>query len=293
MHISVLPAEVISALKIKPGKWYLDGTFGRGGHTRDILSKGGNVIAFDLDPDAIAYGKSEFVSEIEAGKLILIQSNFANLSRELFGMGRENHSLSGALFDLGMSSNQLEESGRGFTFQKDEPLDMRMSPELGVTAADLVNALPEKHLKNLLWENAQESFASAIARAIVSQRQKQPLRTTKELAELVTKVKRGRAGSHLNPATKTFQALRIAVNMELDNLTVMLDQVRNWLSPGGRLVVISFHEGEDRIVKQRFKSWEEMGRGISITKKPMEPSLEELEKNQRSRSAKMRIIEML
>lgn len=293
MHISVLKQETLEGLRIQPGGWYLDGTFGRGGHTRAILEAGGKVIAFDVDPDAIAYGQQEFANEIKRGDLILVESNFANLSRELFGMGRQQASFSGALFDLGMSSNQLEESGRGFSFQKDEALDMRMSTDLGVTAADLVNALPEKHLKNLFWENAQESFASAIARRIVEERQKKPIRTTKELADLVSKVKRGRGKSHLHPATKVFQALRIAVNMELDNLTVMLDQVRSWLAPKGRLVVISFHEGEDRIVKQRLKTWEEMEKGIQITKKPIEPGEAETHANPRSRSAKLRVFEVL
>ncbi len=292
MHVSVLTKEAVDALQVQSGQWYLDGTFGRGGHTRHILAAGGKVIAFDVDSDAIAYGQTELATEIKAKQLVLVNSNFANLSRELFGLGREQHSLSGAIFDLGMSSNQLEESGRGFSFQKDEPLDMRMSTELGVTAADLVNALPEKHLKNLFWENAQESFASAIARAIVEQRQKQPFHTTTELADLITKVKRGRQGSHLHPATKVFQALRIAVNMELDNLTVLLDQVRNWLKPHGRLVIISFHEGEDRLVKQRFQTWEEMGRGTQITAKPMVPSEAELQANPRSRSAKLRVLEV-
>lgn len=293
MHVSVLKQESLDALTIKPGKWYLDGTFGRGGHTREILAAGGNVIAFDVDPEAIAYGEREFAEAIASGRLVLISSNFSNLSRELFGRDIQAQSLSGALFDLGMSSNQLEESGRGFSFQKNEPLDMRMSTELGVTAADLVNALPEKHLKTLFWENAQETFASVIAREIVEKREKHPLRTTKDLADLVTKVKRGRGKSHLHPATKVFQALRIAVNMELDNLTVMLDQVRNWLEPHARIAVISFHEGEDRIVKQRFKTWEEMEKGFQVTKKPIEPSEDEIRANPRSRSGKLRIFEVI
>ncbi len=293
MHISVLKTESIAGLNIKAGRWYLDGTFGRGGHTRSILDAGGKVIAFDLDEQAIEFGQKEFAKELETGQLRLVHSNFANLSRELFGMGLEQPSLHGALFDLGMSSNQLEESGRGFSFQKDEPLDMRMSRELGVTAADLVNALPEKHLKNLFWENAQETFASPIAQAIAERRQTQPFRTTKDLAELVTRIKRGRGHTHLHPATKIFQALRIAVNMELDNLTVMLDQVLNWLTPGSRLVVISFHEGEDRLVKHRFKIWEDLGRGGQTTKKPVEPEEEEVTANPRSRSAKLRIFEVV
>jgi 16S rRNA (cytosine1402-N4)-methyltransferase len=293
MHVSVLKKESIAALRIKSGRWYLDGTFGRGGHTRAILEAGGKVVAFDVDEQAIQYGQKEFAAEIEAGKLRLVQSNFANLSRELYGMGFDQPGFVGALFDLGMSSNQLEESGRGFSFQKDEPLDMRMSQDLGVTAADLVNALPEKHLKNLIWENSQETFARPIAKAIAERRLEQPFRTTKDLAGLITNIKRGRGHTHLHPATKVFQALRIAVNMELDNLTVMLDQVLNWLTPGSRLVLISFHEGEDRIVKHRFQVWEDLGRGVMVGKKPVEPGEEELAGNPRSRSAKLRVFEVV
>lgn len=291
MHISVMPQECLEALNVQPNHWYLDATFGRGGHTRRILEQGGNVIAFDLDQDAIAYGQAEFAQEIESKRLVLVHNNFSNISRELYGQGRETQFLSGALFDLGMSSNQIDESGRGFTFQKNEPLDMRMSDELGVTAADLLNALPEKHLKNVFWEYAQEIAASAIARAIVERRKKKKFETTRDLAELVVKVKRGRQGSKLHPATKVFQALRIAVNMELDNLKAALDQVLAWLAPNGRLAIMSFHEGEDRIVKHTFIAWEESQKGIQITKKPLEPTETEVKANPRSRSAKLRIFE--
>ena len=292
MHKPVMKTEVIQELAVKPGKWYIDGTFGRGGHTREILDLGGKVVAFDLDQDAIAYGEEAFRTEIENGTMKLIHGNFAQLSKLLETAGFEHHDFTGALFDLGMSSNQLEESHRGFSFQEDEPLDMRMNTEMGVTAADLINALPERHLKSLFWDLSQETNSSAIARRIVEQREKMPFTTTKELADLITRVKGGRT-SKLHPATKIFMALRMAVNTELDNLTVLLDQILHWIEPTGRLVFISFHEGEDREVKHRFRAWEKSGRGVPGYKKPLMPSDEEVENNPRARSAKVRVLEIL
>lgn len=284
--------EVVSELQVKADKWYIDGTFGRGGHTKEILDQGGNVVAFDLDHDAITFGQETFAQEIADRRLVLIHGNFSQLNKHLEDAGFERHSFTGALFDLGMSSNQLEESKRGFSFQEDEPLDMRMNTDFGVTAADLVNALPERHLKSLFWDLSQETNSSAIARQIVKRREEQPFRTTKELADLVARVKGGRT-SKLHPATKVFMALRMAVNMELDNLTVLLDQILHWLEPGARLVFISFHEGEDREVKQRFRAWEKAGRGVLVTKKPLMPSDEETEDNPRARSAKVRVLEIV
>ena len=165
-----------------------------------------------------------------------------------------------------------------------------MNTDLGVTAADLVNALPEKHLKSLFWDFSQETASSAIARAVVQDRQKQPFVTTKQLADLVVRVKRNRPPfSHLHPATKVFMALRMAVNTELDNLSILLDQILIWLKPEGKLVFISFHEGEDRLVKHQMKGWESTQKGVQETKKPIVPTEEETEQNPRARSAKMRI----
>lgn len=290
MHISVLKNEALSALQVKPGEWYIDGTFGRGGHTDEILKQGGKVVAFDLDMDAIERGTERFAQEIADKKLHIVHGNFSHLTRHLKELGFTGHDFAGALFDLGMSSDQLEESGRGFSFQLDEPLDMRMNTELGVTAADLVNALPEKHLKSLFWDFSQETASSAIARAIVQDRQEKPFTTTKQLADLVVRVKRNRPPfSHLHPATKIFMALRMAVNTELDNLSILLDQVLIWLKPAGRLVFISFHEGEDRLVKHQMRCWESTDKGVQETKKPIIPTEEETQQNPRARSAKMRI----
>lgn len=289
MHIPVLLNEVIDNLKITPGKWYLDGTFGRGGHTKKILEAGGRVVAFDMDPEAVKAATKSLSKQIETGNFIIFHANFNQIDEVIQQASYEPPFFAGALFDLGTSSNQIEDSQRGFSFQGSEPLDMRMDPRLGVTAADLVNALPERHLKNLFWEYAQETQASRIASEIVKQREKQPLTTTDELVAIVTKVKGRRPDRHIHPATKVFQALRIAVNTEMDNLENMLKQVLEWITPDGRLLVISFHEGEDRIVKQTFKEWERQGKVSQIQNKPIMPSEEERQENHRSRSAKLRV----
>lgn len=291
MHVPVMKDEVLAELQVTPGELYLDGTFGRGGHTRSLLRAGAKVVAFDMDPDAVAFGQEAFQKEIEQGELKLLYTNFAEMSKVLEEAGYDRNSFAGALFDLGMSSNQIEESGRGFTFQSDEPLDMRMNTEAGVTAADLVNALPERHLRSLFWDYAQETQSSSIARAITRARQDRPITTTRELADIVSRTKRGKRGK-LHPATKVFMALRMAVNTELDNLTVMLDQVLMWLKPEARLVIMSFHEGEDREVKQRFRAWEQSGRGVQVTNKPLMASEEEIASNPRARSVKVRVLEV-
>lgn len=288
MHVPVLLNETIDNLAIQPDQWYLDGTFGRGGHTREILRQGGKVVACDLDPEAIGAARSTFAGEIAEGRLHICHTNFAQIDTALPAIDFRPDTFQGALFDLGVSSNQIDESERGFSFQGSQPLDMRMDPQLGVTAADLLNALPEKHLKNLLWEYAQETQASQIARAVVQARAKAPLRTTDQLVKVVGQVKGAKRG-HLHPATKTFMALRMAVNLELDNLQQLLSTILPWLQPGGRLAMISFHEGEDRLVKQTFHQWEEDGRVSQITKKPIMPAEAEMQKNPRSRSARLRV----
>lgn len=289
MHVPVMKTEVLENLAIKPGAWYIDGTFGRGGHTRAMLEAGAKVVALDHDPDAIAAGQADFADEIAAGNLVLLSANFAHLSPTLDAAGYQPHSFSGALFDFGMSSNQLEESGRGFTFQKDEPLDMRMNPELGVTAADLVNALPEKHLKSLFWDYSQEMSSSAIARAIVTERVKSPIKTTKQLVDIVQRAKHSYGKGHLHPATKVFMALRMAVNMELDNITLLFDQILTWMQPGAHLVFLSFHEGEDRLTKHQLRTWEQAKLVFIEQKKPLGPTEQEIIENPRSRSTKLRL----
>lgn len=290
-HIPVLFTQVIEGLNMVPGKWYLDLTFGRGGHTRGMLTQGAKVVAFDQDNEAIKFARRNLVKEIETKQLILVERNFEYVSEELQKLPEVKGNIFGVLFDFGVSSNQLEEAERGFSFQQDEPLDMRMSLEMGVTAKDLVNALGKRELERMLIEFAQEGNAKRITDLILTERKKKPIETTRQLADLIEK-RIGRHG-HLHPATKTFMALRMLVNDELGVIERGLPQAFGLLEKGGRLAAISFHEGEDRIVKHFMKEQEEMGVGRQITGKPVEATDEERKENPRSRSAKLRIIEKI
>lgn len=285
-HVPVLFTEAIEGLHVQKDTWYVDATFGRGGHTQGILEQGGRVIAFDQDQTAIAYGQTHFVKEIETGRLVLVARNFEYIGEEV---RKRDVEIAGILADFGVSSNQLDEGERGFSFQHDAPLDMRMSSELGVTAKDLVNALGKKELTQVFTEFAQEQQAYRIADAIVNERKNGPIETTRQLAVVIER-KIGRHG-HLHPATKTFMALRMLVNDELGVIERMLPQAFQALATGGRLVTISFHEGEDRIVKQFNRTMVDGGKAIAITKKPLMAGDEEIHRNIRSRSAKLRIIE--
>jgi 16S rRNA (cytosine1402-N4)-methyltransferase len=288
-HISVLLHETLELLDIKANAWYVDGTFGRGGHTREILNKGGKVIAFDCDQEAIEFGEREFAPEIAEGKLILIRENFDRLEKMIKEITAKNPEIeiSGIFFDFGVSSPQIDNAERGFSFQYDAELDMRMDNRLGVKAKDLLAILPEKQLSQLFIDYGGEHEARKIAYEIVKRRSTHPLVTVRDLTDLIEKTKREPRG-HLNPATKVFQALRIAVNSELDSITQVLPQAFQALPPGGRLVTISFHEGEDRIVKHQLRNWEDKNLGETLTKKAIQPSEEEIVKNTRARSAKLR-----
>lgn len=289
-HISVLLHETVEALQVQPKSWYVDGTFGRGGHTRQILNKGGQVVAFDMDAEAITYGETQFAEEIAQGTLILIRSNFDRLEQELNSLKTQNKitEISGILFDFGVSSPQIDTAERGFSFQHDVELDMRMDDRLGVKAKDLLALLSEKQLTDIFIEFGGEHEAHKVAKAIVAQRTKHPITTTQQLATLIQTTKRERQ-SHLNPATKVFQALRIAVNSELDSIQQVLPQALKVLANQGYLVTISFHEGEDRIVKTSFRNWEKQGWGEQVNKDVIIPSEAEVSQNSRSRSAKLRI----
>lgn len=289
LHQPVLLHEAIDALNIRPDHWYIDATFGRGGHTSEILKKQGKVIAFDTDREAIEYGSQRFAKQIESGQLLLIHANFRELEKEL--NTRRPEIISGILFDFGTTVDQLKSETRGFSFEHDSELDMRMDDRLGVKAKDLLALIDEKQLADLFIEFGGEESAKAIAREIVYLRQKKPITTTKQLITIIERIKKGRR-SHLHPATKVFQALRMAVNSELDNIEDVLPQALKTVNRGGRIVTISFHEGEDRIAKHFMKNWEEQGRGQQLTKKPIEPSEEELQTNPRARSAKLRIFEV-
>ena len=280
--------DAVAALQIESDQWYVDGTFGRGGHTQRILELGGKVIAFDFDQEAINFGKEKFATPIKNNQLILLRENFSHLADTILSLQKTNQvtQINGILLDFGTSTQQLTSQERGFSFEGEGPLDMRMDQRLGVQAQDLLAIIPEKQLVELFRDMGGENDAHRIVKAI--KKSLRPITTTKQLADLVLKVK-GKRNSKIHPATKVFQALRIAVNTELDNISEMLPQALNLLKNGGKIVTIAFHEGEDKIVKHTFKSWENRKLGYNETKKPLTPSEEEVYTNQRARSAKMRI----
>jgi len=296
MHIPVLLAEAVNALQITADKWYLDGTFGRGGHTKRILTLGGKVIAFDVDHEAISFGQQELAAEIESGKLVLVNENFEKAAEviKLFQERQTMGHLSGALFDFGTSSDQLLSPTRGFSFESQAELDMRMDMRLGVKAIDLLKLINEKQLAEAFAEHGGEREAKNVAKAIKNHLLAHPeaaSQTAAEIARVIAKAKYEPRGK-LHPATKVFQALRILVNSELDVIRQAMPQVRRLLEPGSRIVTIAFHEGEDRIMKQLFADWERNKVGKRITKDVIKPSLEEEERNPRARSAKLRIFEV-
>jgi len=302
VHSPVLTDEVIERLAVEPGGRYIDCTLGAGGHARLILeagAPGAMLLGIDADPHAVALARHNL--EDFDGDVHLVNTNF----RELEKTARELTfvPVHGVLFDLGISSMQLAEDGRGFSFQTEAALDMRFSPEQELTAADIINGYDESEIANLIWEYGEERFSRRIAKAIVRSR---PLQTTTALASIVAKAVPGRG--KINPATKTFQALRIAVNDELTALVDGLDVALRLLRRGGRIVVISYHSLEDRIVKRRFASG---ARGCEcppdfpvcvcdntadlrlLTRRPEVPDVGEIERNPRARSAKLRAAESL
>ena len=287
-----MPVEAIDALAVREGGRYVDGTIGGGGHARLILDRvgpTGALLGMDLDPEAI--GHLEVTLRPEAPNLTLVQAGFSRMEETLADMGWGL--VDGILLDLGVSSHQLDASGRGFSFQKDEPLDMRLDPTEGETAAWWVNRLPEKDLADVIYEYGGERASRRIARFIVRARQEKPLTTTRELARVVRRAlgRPGRA-SRLDPATRTFQALRIKTNRELEHLEGFLEQAPRLLRPGGRLVVISFHSLEDRLVKQALTPERRVQAGrtslMALTPKPLRPGDAEVAANPRARSARLR-----
>jgi 16S rRNA (cytosine1402-N4)-methyltransferase len=295
-HLPVLLEEVLKVLDCRSGRVYVDGTVGGGGHSREILersSPAGKVIGLDWDEEALERARKNLSPF--AGRFELRRANYTDCKSVLESLSIPG--VDGILLDLGVSSEQLESRDRGFSFRWDAPLDMRMSQETMTTAQDLVRKLPAAELETLLREFGEERWARRIARNIVRRRQKAPLRTTRELVEVIERsVPPQRRGIH--PATRTFQALRISVNEELNNLEAFLADAPELLNPGGRLCIISYHSLEDRIVKNHFREWAR-GEGRKnppfalLTPKPVVPSAEEISRNPRARSAKMRAIEKL
>jgi 16S rRNA (cytosine1402-N4)-methyltransferase len=287
-HIPVMPKESIEFLNIKKGEWYVDCNLGGGGHTELILRAGGNVLGIDLDPDAIWEVRKRLKNYIDEGRLILTQTNFVNIGEAV--KNKNITKVSGVLFDLGVSTHQLEEAERGFSFNADAPLDMRMDRTQGVSAKELVNGLYVKELEELFLKLGEENWSKPIAKKIVEYREKKLIETTNELAQIILSVRRRSPNDRTHPATRIFQALRIAVNDELNSLRDALPAAFEVLAPGGRIVVISFHSLEDRIVKNYFRDLDEKKLVEVITPKPIETSEEESIENPRSRSAKLRTI---
>jgi len=285
-HESVLLQEAVDSLQVTPGKKYIDATLGGGGHTKKILEKGGIVLGIDTDEDAITFVKNK----IQNAHVVTSLGNFKDI--ETIARRHAFEHVSGILFDLGVSSHQFDEGERGFSFQKEAQLDMRMNKTLGVKAADLINGLTKGELIELFIKLGEEPFAKRIAEEIVISRSKKPIETTSELADVAARAYP--KGFHkIHPATKIFQALRIAVNDELNNVRIALPQAIELLLPRGRLAVISFHSLEDRVVKELFQEYEEKKVGTIITKKPIVPTDEEEKTNKRSRSAKLRVFEKI
>jgi 16S rRNA (cytosine1402-N4)-methyltransferase len=273
-------------LAVRPGGLYVDGTVGLGGHASEILRRsapGGRLVAFDKDPDALARSAARLR---EFGDRVRFEhADFREIPDRLAGTAPQ-----GVLLDLGVSSMQLDEAARGFSFNAEGPLDMRMDPTEGFTAAELVNRLPERELADLIYRWGEEHASRQIARAIVETRRRRQFTTTTELAEVVRRAAGRSRRPGLDAATKTFQALRIHVNGELEGLGAALEHIAGFLAPAGRLAVIAFHSLEDREVKQTFRALGSRGFRI-LTKKPTVPADEETARNPRARSAKLRAIE--
>lgn len=303
-HVPVLLEACLQGLAIRPDGIYLDGTAGGAGHSVQIATRltTGRLIALDQDPDAVA-AAAEKLKGLPAR---VVQANFKDTAAVLDELGIA--ALDGALLDLGVSSHQLDDAARGFSYLADAPLDMRMSQQ-GPTAADLVNTLDREELARILRDYGEEPYAWQIAGKIVAARAQQPISTTGQLAQLVTSVMPpAERRKHKNPARRSFQAIRIAVNGELDALDMGLEAIFGRLAPGGRLAVITFHSLEDRLVKSKFRRWSAActcppelpvcvcggkPKAKLVTRKPIEADAAEQAANRRSRSAKLRVLEKL
>lgn len=287
-HEPVLLREVVDCLKPAPGKLYIDATVGGGAHTFEIIKHGARVLGIDRDPEAIEYIKKEVKGQkpkISLGEdLVLVNENFNKIGEIAKSHGFEK--VNGILFDLGVSSHQLEKAARGFAFRKSGPLDMRMDPTLAVKASDIINNFDQRRLNEIFETFAQEQLSWPIADAICSARTIKPIETTQELTSIIGGVYRKKGQkTKIDPATKVFLALRIIVNSELLNLEEALPQTIDLLKDQGRLVTISFHSLEDAIVKRFFKQQKKL---IILTKKPIVPSSREVLRNPRARSARLR-----
>lgn len=303
-HETVLLHETVEGCVVNPDGIYIDGTFGRGGHSRLLLEKlssKGRLIGIDKDPQAIATGKA---LEQEDSRFQILQSSFADAKAGLAELGINQ--IDGVLLDLGVSSPQLDDAERGFSFMKDGPLDMRMNPDKGISAAEWVANTAETEMARVFKEYGEERFARRMAKALVRERAERSITRTLELAEII-KVANPAWEKHKHPATRVFQAIRIAVNNELGDLETILNDSVDLLAPGGRLSVISFHSLEDRMVKRFIRAQEkgrdlppglpvmedQLGKTMKKIGKAIMPSAEEVARNSRARSAVLRIAERL
>lgn len=305
-HVPVLLAEAVESLQCKANGIYLDATLGSGGHALKILKENPEIkglIALDCDQDAIKRAESRLAPF--SHKIFLFRDNFINIKKILKQVGVKE--VDGILVDLGVSSQQLEDGNRGFSFNLKGPLDMRMDRSQAMTAFDIVNKTPATQLEQILRNYGEERYAARITRALVTARNKEPISDTLMLARLITRsIPHSRRPRRINPATKSFQALRIAVNHELDNLSTVIEEGINLLAPQGRFCIISFHSLEDRIIKHTLKKrahkspsqedtqsndGKQPGTIRIITKKPIVPQPEEMKTNPRARSAKLRVAE--
>ncbi len=288
-HIPVLLNEVLEALKVKEGGKYIDCTLGDGGHALEILKKGGEVLGIDLSADSLIRASERIEGAGFTNSFIGIKGNFKDVEK----LASENgcSKVNGIIYDLGYSSSQLADPKLGVSFSENQPLDMRLDKDLQVMAADLINALPEKELEKLFREYGEERHVKRFAKAIVESRRLKKFETTKDLADVIVgSAPPGYDNNRLHPATRVFQSLRIAVNDELENLKLSLPRAARLLLPGGRMVIISFHSLEDRIVK-KFGSGVQPVKVKEVTKKPILPSQGEVRVNVRARSARMRVFE--
>ena len=305
IHKPVLLHQCLEGLNLRPDGVYVDGTLGRAGHSREIAARlgGGRLICIDRDQAALDAAPGRLGEWMD--RVTLVHGNFGDVAAILAGLGVDQ--VDGMLFDLGVSSPQLDEAARGFSYLKDAPLDMRMDRGAALTAAQVVNGWSQEQLRRILWQYGEERYAGAIAAAIVRARQGGPIRTTLELAQLVCQAMPAKARREKqHPAKRTFQAIRIAVNDELGEVERMLASALDLLRPGGRLAVISFHSLEDRLVKTAFAQWAKgctcppdfpvcvcgkTPRANLIGRRPIVASAAEVEENPRARSAKLRIAE--
>jgi len=288
-HVPVMRAEVLEVLEPGRGGIFVDGTAGLGGHSAALLEGGATrLVAIDRDADAIAVARERLAAW--SGRVAFVHGDYRRLPEILDGLGEGE--VDGVLVDLGLSSFQLESEGRGFSFQRDDPLDMRMDRSGGATAADLIAAASERELADVIFRFGEERYSRRIARAMVAAREEAPIATTGRLAEIVRRAVPRRGYSPIHPATRSFQALRIWVNGELEGLDRFVEDACARLAPGGRLAVIAFHSLEDRIVKQTVRRLtDDAASGLRrLTKKALQAGRPEVEVNPRARSAKLRAV---